>query len=365
MFCSQCGQRVADGSKFCNHCGTPTIAVQPPAVEPPRPAPPPAAPAPAPAAHAPTPAPAPAMATPPPSPPPGGGSPAAGASSGAGFDTAKAAEEATQLARGIFARVKNILLTPSTEWPVIAAEHSTSGAIYLRYVAPLVAIGVIAAFLGETLIGTPTGPLGMVRVGFVVGLGAAIVKFGLGLLGVFVVSWLVDVLAPTFGGQRDSLRALKVTAYSHTALWVASVLLLIPLMAMNALIFLAALYGRYLLYLGLPILMRCPADKSIGYTVVVVLGVFAMFAIIGLSTCLIGGLGLVGIGAMGRHGGVTESVTAKTDTAGVLANIFGGKSDADRERVNQAMKTLEKMGDQAKQTGSDASNPQAAAANAT
>jgi hypothetical protein len=305
------------------------------------------------------------MATPPPSPPHGGGSPAAGASSGAGFDTAKAAEEATQLARGIFARVKNILLTPSTEWPVIAAEHSTSGAIYLRYVAPLVAIGVIAAFLGETLIGTPTGPLGMVRVGFVVGLGAAIVKFGLGLLGVFVVSWLVDVLAPTFGGQRDSLRALKVTAYSHTALWVASVLLLIPLMAMNALIFLAALYGLYLLYLGLPILMRCPADKSIGYTVVVVLGVFAMFAIIGLSTCLIGGLGLVGIGAMGRHGGVTESVTAKTDTAGVLANIFGGKSDADRERVNQAMKTLEKMGDQAKQTGGDASNPQAAAANAT
>jgi hypothetical protein len=68
---------------------------------------------------------------------------------------------------------------------------------------------------------------------------------------------------------------------------------------------------------------------------------------------------------MGRHGGVSEAVTARTDTAGVLANIFGGKSDADRERVNQAMKTLEKIGDQAKQAGGDASSPQSAAANAT
>jgi hypothetical protein len=47
----------------------------------------------------------------------------------------------------------------------------------------------------------------------------------------------------------------------------------------------------------------------------------------------------------------------------VLANIFGGKSDADRERVNQAMKSLEKLGDQASDKGG-ASNPQASAANA-
>src|SRR5450755_1209589 len=313
MFCSQCGQRVADGSKFCNHCGTPTIAVQPPAVEPPRPAPPPAAPAPAPApaaathvpapvpapapmpaaapapapaAHAPTPAPAPAMATPPPSPPPGGGSPAAGASSGAGFDTAKAAEEATQLARGIFARVKNILLTPSTEWPVIAAEAATSGAIYLRYVAPLVALGVIATFIGQTLIGTSMGPLGMVRVGIFAGVAHAILMFGLSFLQIFLISWLVDVLAPTFGGQRDSLRALKVAAYSFTPGWVAAVLNVIPMLGILGI--LAALYGLYLLYLGLPVLMRNPREKSVGYTVVLVICAIVLSALVTmLSACAV------------------------------------------------------------------------------
>jgi hypothetical protein len=303
------------------------------------------------------------MASPPPGPPGGGGS----AGPGPGFDTTKAADEAAQLARGIFARVKSILLTPSTEWPVIAAESSSSGAIYLRYVAPLVAIGVIATFLGQTLVGTSMGPLGMARVGILAGLAHAILMFGLSFLQIFLISWLVDVLAPSFGGQRDPLAALKVTAYSFTPGWVAAVLNVIPVLGILGI--LAALYGLYLLYLGLPVLMRSPKEKSVGYTVVLVICAIVLSVLVTtLSACAIAGLGFIGlggIGAMGRHGEVSESATADTDTAGVLANIFGGKSDADRERVNQAMKTLEKMGDPAKLTGGDASNPQAAAANAT
>ena len=172
MFCAQCGQRLADGSKFCNQCGAPTSwRVHPPA---------------------------PAAVT-------GAASltPArylerrarsgcrvrraggvrvrarARGRAGSNFDADKAATEASELARGIFARAKNILLTPSTEWPVIAAEPSSTSAIYLRYVAPLVAIGVIATFIGQTLVGTSAGPLGMVRVSIFAGLMHAILLFGL------------------------------------------------------------------------------------------------------------------------------------------------------------------------------------------
>ncbi len=355
MFCSQCGQRVADGSKFCNHCGSPTAVITPPpAPEPARTAPPPPPPA---AAPAPTPTPPPA-ATPTPGPATGSGGSTGPAP---GFDSAKAAADATQLARGIFARVKNILLTPSTEWPVIAAEHSTPSAIYLRYVAPLVAIGVIATFIGQTMIGTSLGPLGMARISVAAGVAHAVVMFGLSFLQVFLISWLVDVLAPTFGGQRNSLAALKLTAYSFTPAWVAALLNIIPMLGIFGI--LAGLYGLYLLYLGLPVLMRNPAEKSIGYTIVLIIcAVVLSIVVTVLSTCTIAGLGFIGLGSMARHGTAIDSATAKTDTAGVLANIFGGKSDADRERVNQAMKTLEKIGDQADKGGT--SNPQASAANA-
>jgi uncharacterized membrane protein len=186
-------------------------------------------------------------------------------------------------------RVKAILLTPTTEWPVIEREATTAADIYKGYVAPLGAIGAIASFIGSSLIGVG----GFFRVSVGAALVHAIVAYLLTFVIVFVVAWLVDTLAPTFGGQRDSLRALKVTAYSYTPAWVAAVLNLIPALAVLGLI--AALYGLYLLYLGLPVLMRNPAEKSLSYTVVIVLCAITVGAIFAaLSTCFLGTPAMMG-----------------------------------------------------------------------
>jgi hypothetical protein len=313
MFCAQCGKAVPDGAKFCSHCGAATAAVSPEA-----PAPMSAAaiaPRPAPMAGA-----------------PGSSGPVPGYIPPVG-----------DAAHGLIARVKNILLAPGAEWPVIAAESSSAGSIYMGYVAPLVAIGVIAAFIGQSAIGLPI----VGRVGVVAGLIHAIISFVFSLLGVFVIAWIVDILAPTFGGQRDSLAALKATAYSFTPGWVAGVLNIVPMLGL--LVIVGALYGLYLLYLGLPVVMRCPREKAVGYTVVTVLCAIVMGIVLSiLTTCVVGGLGLMGIGAMSRIG--THSDRASTaDAAAVLSNVFGGKSDSDKARVNDALKTLEKMGEQAQQ----------------
>jgi hypothetical protein len=368
MFCAQCGQRVADGSRFCNSCGA-AVRGAPPAA--------PGADS-AGAALGPTPTARPASATseaprtpvsssppaaapgttsasaspPPPLPPIPRSS--AGDASTPGFDPAQSSETA----RSIFARVKNIILSPSTEWPAIAAEASSASAIYLRYVAPLVAIGVIATFLGQTLVGTSAGPLGMVRIGIFAGLAHAVLLFGLSFLQVFLISWLVDALAPTFDGQRNSLAALKVTAYSFTPGWVAAVLNVIPVLGLLGV--LAALYGLYLLYLGLPVLMHNPKEKSVGYTVVLVIcAVILSVLVTTLSACAIASMGVVGMGALSGRSGAANTVASKADSSALLANIFGAQSDADRERVNQAVNSLQNMGEQADKSGAT-SNPQEA-----
>ena len=46
-------------------------------------------------------------------------------------------------------RVKAILLTPTTEWPVIAAEPETTSGLYTKYIMILAAIGPIAMFLSR------------------------------------------------------------------------------------------------------------------------------------------------------------------------------------------------------------------------
>jgi uncharacterized membrane protein len=57
-----------------------------------------------------------------------------------------------------------------------------------------------------------------------------------------------------------------MVAYASTAGWIAGMLRLIP--ALTPLIFLAALYGVYLFYLGLPVVMKTPPDKIVPYMVV-------------------------------------------------------------------------------------------------
>lgn len=319
MFCAQCGQLVAEGMKFCPQCGAPVAPLAP--------------------STAPEREQAPVLA-------PARPDPEAG--------------DAGATARGLVARVKAILLAPSATWPVIAAEPSSAGAIYGRYVAPLAAIGVVAAFVGHTAIGYDVPLLGHMRTGVVAGLGAAVFGYLMSFVSVFVIAWLVDLLAPTFGGQRDPLRALKLTAYSYTPAWVAGILQLVP--ALGVLALLAGLYGLYLLYLGLPVLMRCPEEKSVGYTIVLILCAIVVSVVIGLlSTCAMTGLGLAGIGAMGRLGMPSERAAA-ADAGGVIAGMFGAKSDADKARVSEALSQLQKIGEDAQKANTrGAPDPKASA----
>ena len=84
------------------------------------------------------------------------------------------------------------------------------------------------------------------------------------------------------GGRRDARRALQVTAYSFTPTWVAATLVVVP--ALGAIAAFIGLYGLYLFYLGLPALMRAPADKSLGYTVVVVICTIVLTIAVALAT---------------------------------------------------------------------------------
>ncbi len=169
----------------------------------------------------------------------------------------------------LVARVRNILLTPRTEWPVIAAEPDTTAGLYTRYILVVSALGPIGAFISNSLIGTTTF-LGTFRMGIGAGLSMAVAMYVLGLVGIFLWALIINALAPTFGGQKDSVQALKTAAYAATGAWVGGLAQIIPWIGW--LIGLAAaVYSVYLLYLGLPHTMKAPADKAVGYTAVTII----------------------------------------------------------------------------------------------
>lgn len=63
--------------------------------------------------------------------------------------------------------------------------------------------------------------MGGYRVGIGLGLARAVVVYVLSLVGVFVVAYIIDFLAGTFGARKNLASAMKVSAYAPTAAWLA------------------------------------------------------------------------------------------------------------------------------------------------
>jgi hypothetical protein len=192
--------------------------------------------------------------------------------------------------KNIVDRVKNIVMTPQTEWPVIAAEATSVKELYLGYVMPLAAIGPIARFLGIFLFGFSFWFAGRFGMPVVWMLSGVIAQYVLALVGVFIVGLIIDALAPKFGGEKNPIQALKVAVYASTPTWIAGVFYLLP--SLGILATLASLYGIYVLYLGLPVLMKAPADKAVPYTAVVIVCAIVVFVIIGAVVGELGGFGM-------------------------------------------------------------------------
>jgi hypothetical protein len=176
-------------------------------------------------------------------------------------------------------RVKQILLSPRTEWQVIEAEPTTTTELYKTYIIPLAAIGPISQVIGYSVFGITVPFVGTYRVPIGSAISGALVAYVLTLAGTYVLALIIDGVAPTFNGQRSQIQALKVAAYSSTASWLAGIFALIPGLRLLAIL---GLYSLYLLYLGLPIVMKSPRDKALGYTVVVIVAAIVLFMIIGV-----------------------------------------------------------------------------------
>ncbi len=235
-------------------------------------------------------------------------------------------------------RAKNIVLQPTAEWPVIAAETTDTKSLFVGDVLPLAAIGPIATWLGTSLIGVSLPLLGTYRTPLGAGLAIALVHYVLAVAGVFVVGLIIDALAPTFGGEKNSIQAMKCAVYAYTPAWLAGIFHLIP--ALGVLALLVSLYSLYVLYLGLPVLMKAPKDRALGYTVVVVLCAIVLTVVLGL----VGGMLLFtsqGLRGPGMFGGSVESITGVRPKAKPAPDSVLGKLDTLSKALEESGKKMD------------------------
>jgi len=183
----------------------------------------------------------------------------------------------------IIQRARALLVTPRTEWPVIAAEPATVQGLYRDYFMILAAIPPICQFVKVCILGYAWHGFRVYRLGMGAGLTAAMVEYVTSLAALYVLALIVEALAPNFGGESNRIQALKVSGYAYTASWIAGVGMILP--GLSGLIALAgAIYSVYLFYLGLPSTMKVLPERATGFTAIVVISGFVLGWIIAVVT---------------------------------------------------------------------------------
>lgn len=175
-------------------------------------------------------------------------------------------------------RVKGFLFQPRATFKEVDSEFTKPGALWGRYIIPLAALGPLFGTIGRIIFGRRIGGTSLsdpMPIADAVKWG--ILAFALALVAVFVLSKVISLLAPGFGGQKNDVQALKVAAYASTPAWLAGIFNIHGRFLIVAIII--SLYSLYLLYVGLPVLMKVPGDRAMGYTAVVIIASIVIFLV--------------------------------------------------------------------------------------
>lgn len=237
----------------------------------------------------------------------------------------------------LIARAKAMLLTPRTEWPVVATEPTTVGDLYKGYIIWLAAIPVIFGFIKMSLIGVSVPFAGTVRTAMGIGLTSAIVQYSLSLVMIYVLALIIDALAPTFGGQKDRMQALKAAAYASTASWIAGAGAIVPWLGWLIAIA-GGVYSIYLLYLGLPHTMKSPSDKAVGYTAVTIIIAIVLGFVVGAITA-----GIAGVGALSAFNSARNDQDVVFDKDSPIGKLEEWSKDV--EDATEKFEAAQKSGD--------------------
>jgi len=184
-------------------------------------------------------------------------------------------------------RAGRILADPSGAWTKIEKESGDAAYLLSGYVAPLAVIPAAFGFIGACIVGVAVPGAGTVRAPVIDGVFAAIFGYVMSCATVLALGLLIDLLAPLFHGRRNFDSAFKLAVYAYTPVWLTGIFLLAPGLWFIGLI---GFYGAYLLWAGLPQLMKVPVAKVASYTAVIVACAGALILVVGAAQHALFGL---------------------------------------------------------------------------
>lgn len=166
----------------------------------------------------------------------------------------------------ILHRIWGLYTHPSTEWHSI--DHQRQGLKYsLVHLALIALIPATCLYISAALIGWNLGQSATIVLGSERALIMATSLYLFLVIGVLALAYLVFWMAKTFGARAHFDHSLELAAYAATPVFMTGIALFYPVPVFVMLVVLAGIgYSVYLLYSGIPIVMKVSKDKSFIYT---------------------------------------------------------------------------------------------------
>jgi hypothetical protein len=247
LYCAKCGTQNSEESTYCSKCGA---ALWPTVV--------------------------PSSGTTPVTSP----TPATSSSSGQGYSSSSggsgggSSPKASFRISSAFSNAIALIRNPTGFMNVNRDNDTSIQTLMVNYVAVLAVVPFVATLIGDSLFHLSFGGLAL---GY--GFALAIVSYILDIVAVFVVGFIMWKLGPSFGTTTTQIRATRLAAYTFTPFFLASIFDIIPIVG-GIIAFLGVLYGLYILYLGMPIVLNTPKDRVISYLIVTIVVTFVVYFII-------------------------------------------------------------------------------------
>ncbi len=159
--------------------------------------------------------------------------------------------------------VIGLLTSPQDTWQKISSEDNTISGHLLGYVFILAAIGPLAGYYGTTTYGWQIGTREAVKLSHESALAIALMYYIMTIFAVIGLGILVQWMAKTYKGECFIGRAISLAGYTATPIFLIGFVELYPVLWVNLIIGLPALaYTVYLLYSGVPVMMKISDDKG-------------------------------------------------------------------------------------------------------
>ncbi len=183
---------------------------------------------------------------------------------------------------------------PQQEWESIRDEPCTVTMCYVRHVLILAAVPAISAYIGAVQVGWSVGAEETTRLTASSALPIAIAFYLAMLAAVYVVGRLIHWMSQTFGAQTTLAQSVVLVTYTGTPLFLVGIVALYPMPWVNMLFgIVALLYTVYLLYTGVPVVMKITKEQGFLFSsAVLTVGMVTLVGMLAVTVILWGsGLG--------------------------------------------------------------------------